>query len=195
MSIEVVHTEPALAHLLPYAPAIRVPANSEYVYVSSDDGHVDGPAPVGLADQVDTSLTALQAALEANALGFEDIVHLNRYFTDLREADAINLRAYEFFGSSWPPAGCLIGVDSLPTPGLRVCWDAIAVRPAAAATGPANDEFFFSGATAMPLYHQHPHAADDELTIPTDIVRQTEEVLGALEGQLTALKLTWRDVF
>jgi len=53
--------------------------------------------------------------------------------------------------------------------------------------------FYIAGATAVPLYHQHPHVPE-ETVLPDDIREQTERVMASLKLVLDDLGLTWRHV-
>jgi len=52
---------------------------------------------------------------------------------------------------------------------------------------------FLSGATALPLYHQHPHVPEEQKS-PDDIVEQTRRVLANIKSVLDAQGMTWRNV-
>ena len=53
--------------------------------------------------------------------------------------------------------------------------------------------FFMSGATAVPLYHMHPHI-DEECILPDDIREQTRRILVTFDEILTFNGLAWRNV-
>lgn len=58
----------------------------------------------------------------------------------------------------------------------------------------SNDVFFWmSGATAIPLYHMHPHI-DEECVLPDDIAEQTRRILTTFDEVLRFNGLGWRDV-
>ena len=57
----------------------------------------------------------------------------------------------------------------------------------------AGEILFLSGATASPLYHQHPHVAEEHI-LPDDIREQTHMTMRNLKLVLDAQGLTWRDV-
>ena len=58
----------------------------------------------------------------------------------------------------------------------------------------SNDVFFWmSGATAIPLYHMHPHI-DEECVLPDDIREQTRRVLDTFADVLAFNGMGWRDV-
>ncbi len=53
---------------------------------------------------------------------------------------------------------------------------------------------FVSGATAMPLYHEHPHIPEEEALVPNDIEEQTHLVMNSLKESLDAQGATWENV-
>jgi 2-iminobutanoate/2-iminopropanoate deaminase len=53
--------------------------------------------------------------------------------------------------------------------------------------------YYIAGATAVPLYHKHPHDPV-ETTLPDDITEQTRRVMANLKRVLDELDLTWRNV-
>ncbi len=56
-----------------------------------------------------------------------------------------------------------------------------------------GDLLFISGATALPLYHQHPHE-HDKLDPPEDVREQARIVMDNLTMCLEAAGATWSDV-
>jgi len=64
--------------------------------------------------------------------------------------------------------------------------------PAIEVTG-AGQMVFLSGATASPLYHQHPHVKEEHV-LPDDIEEQTRRAMENLKLVLDAKNLTWRNV-
>ena len=64
--------------------------------------------------------------------------------------------------------------------------------PAIEVTG-AEQILFLSGATASPLYHQHPHVKEEHV-LPDDIEEQTRRAMEAIKTVLDAKDLTWRHV-
>ncbi|MEP9350289.1 RidA family protein [Xanthobacter sp. KR7-225] len=52
---------------------------------------------------------------------------------------------------------------------------------------------FIAGATASPLYHQHPHVAEEHV-LPHDIKEQTRMALENIKQVLDARSLTWANV-
>ena len=53
--------------------------------------------------------------------------------------------------------------------------------------------FFMSGATAIPLYHMHPHI-DEECALPDDIQEQTRWVMRTILEVLEFNGLSWKNV-
>jgi 2-iminobutanoate/2-iminopropanoate deaminase len=64
--------------------------------------------------------------------------------------------------------------------------------PAIEVTG-ASQIVFLSGATASPLYHQHPHVKEEHV-LPDDIDEQTRRCMESIKSVLDARKLEWRNV-
>lgn len=64
--------------------------------------------------------------------------------------------------------------------------------PAIEVTG-ASRILFLSGATASPLYHQHPHVKEEHV-LPDDIEEQTHRCMASIKSVLDAKGLGWRNV-
>ena len=64
--------------------------------------------------------------------------------------------------------------------------------PAIEVTG-ASQILFLSGATASPLYHQHPHVKEEHV-LPDDIEEQTRRAMDSIKTVLDAKALSWRQV-
>ncbi len=64
--------------------------------------------------------------------------------------------------------------------------------PAVRVAGPA-DIIFISGSTSSPLYHRHPHVADEHRH-PIDIESQTRRAMDGIKLVLDDQGLTWRHV-
>jgi 2-iminobutanoate/2-iminopropanoate deaminase/2-aminomuconate deaminase len=64
--------------------------------------------------------------------------------------------------------------------------------PAIEVTG-AGQIVFISGATASPLYHQHPHVKKEHV-LPDDIEVQTRRAMETIQMVLDAKDLSWRNV-
>ncbi len=70
--------------------------------------------------------------------------------------------------------------------------DEMPYAPAIEVTG-AGRILFLSGATASPLYHQHPHVKEEHV-LPDDIEEQTRRAMASIQSVLDAKGLTWRNV-
>ena len=57
----------------------------------------------------------------------------------------------------------------------------------------ACDLMFLSGATASPLYHNHPHQ-DHEHVHPHSIEEQTKNAMNAIQSILDSVGASWKDV-
>jgi 2-iminobutanoate/2-iminopropanoate deaminase/2-aminomuconate deaminase len=64
--------------------------------------------------------------------------------------------------------------------------------PAIEVTG-ASRILFVSGATASPLYHQHPHVKEEH-ELADDIEEQTRRAMESIKAVLDARGLSWPDV-
>lgn len=64
--------------------------------------------------------------------------------------------------------------------------------PAIAVSGQGG-LLFIAGATASPLYHQHPHVSEEHV-LPQDMREQTRLALANIKMVLDARGLTWRHV-
>jgi len=65
--------------------------------------------------------------------------------------------------------------------------------PIAVSTGRNELFFWMSGATAIPLYHHHPHVPE-ECVLPDDIREQARRVLTTFDEVLRFNGLGWRNV-
>ncbi len=57
----------------------------------------------------------------------------------------------------------------------------------------ACDLMFISGATASPLYHDHPHKDEDHVH-PHSIEQQTKNAMEAIKSILDSVGASWKDV-
>lgn len=81
-------------------------------------------------------------------------------------------------------------------------WDTVHPQPDRAAEMPYAPAveirepsvlLFLSGATASPLYHEHPHLPADHV-LPDDIKEQTRRCLASIKSVLDTRGMTWRNV-
>ncbi|WP_283133908.1 RidA family protein [Rhizohabitans arisaemae] len=78
-------------------------------------------------------------------------------------------------------------IDTIPSRAAELPY-----APAVKVDSPVT-MYFLGGATALPLYHNHPHVPE-ECVLPDDIVEQTHRVMRNIQGVLEHLGLTWRNV-
>lgn len=131
--MELIELDASKAYMLPYAPAIKVHAGSEYVFISGaiQPGD-DAMLPDGIVEQVRFVMRRHTEALQANGLTWDDVVHVYEFLTDMRDTVDVHITMAEFTGDSgWKPANTLIGVNALSRPGARFELDVIAVRTTA----------------------------------------------------------------
>lgn len=147
-TFERLEPEPSKADYLPYAPAVVVPAGSEYFFLSGATAiplyhahpHVaeECVLPDDPAEQARRMMRTLTDLLAWLGLDWSNVVHIYEFLTDMRDTDAIHRAMYESLverpdaDESWTPASTLIGVNRLSAPGARVEFDLIAARPPSA---------------------------------------------------------------
>ena len=127
--LELIELDESKAYQLPYAPAIKVPADAEYLFLSGAVGAGDDEYPDDAVEQTRAVMRRHTAALAANGLGWDDVVHVYEFLTDMRDTVDVHITMAEFTGDSgWKPANTLIGVNALGRPGARFELDVIAAR-------------------------------------------------------------------
>lgn len=125
--IEMIHPRPEKAHLLPYAPVVRV-AHAPLHFLSAVGPlpfGEDGEVPDDILVQARMLMDNLDVQLGALGLGWENVVKVIQHVTDIREADQFGMAFAERYGTSWTPAGTLTQVDALPVRGARLQLDVI----------------------------------------------------------------------
>ena len=133
-----IHTEPARVKDMPYAPAIRVEAPGDLLFIS---GATPSPLyhkhphelhehnhPVRIEDQTRRAMETILTILTHQGLTWTDVVKITKYLTDMRDMDGMVAVLAEYFGT-WTPASTTVCVNQLSTPGARVELDMIAVYP------------------------------------------------------------------
>ncbi len=208
------------AYMLPYAPAIEVPPGAELVFLSGVTAI--GPTASSASEDVREQTLALLAnaasVLASAGTDWSNVLHIYEFVTDMREADLVHAAMGEYFvGNAMDskPANTLIGVNALEHEELRVAFDVVAVRPVPGAdrVAPVREvigattngivdgvsvrtdgtTFWMSGATAIPLYHHHPHV-DEECVLPDDIREQTRRILATFDEVLEYLGIGWGEL-
>lgn len=130
--MELIELDESKAYMLPYAPAIKVPPGSQYVFLSGAvQAHGEPPATDDVVTQVRTVMQRHTDVLAAHGLTWDDVVHVYEFLTDMRDTVEVHVTMAEFTGDSgWKPANTLIGVNALAQPGQRFELDVVAVRTA-----------------------------------------------------------------
>jgi len=133
-----IQTLPERVKDMPYAPAIRVEAPGDLLFISgatpsplyhkhphelSEHNH-----PVGIAEQTRLAMANIASILAHQGLSWTDVVKVTKYLTDMRDMDGMVAVLAEYFGD-WTPASTTVCVNQLSTPGARVELDMIAVYP------------------------------------------------------------------
>jgi enamine deaminase RidA (YjgF/YER057c/UK114 family) len=83
--------------------------------------------------QAEQTFVNLKNALAAVGAGFEHVVKLNNYFTDISHLGMFREVRDRFVDTAAPPASTAIAISALARPGALIEVEAIAVVPAAAA--------------------------------------------------------------
>ncbi|MGE0062548.1 MAG: RidA family protein [Xanthobacteraceae bacterium] len=139
-SIGEIQTNPARRPDMPYAPAIRIEAPGDLLFISgatpsplyhkhphdlSEHNH-----PVGIADQTKLAMENIKGILDHQGLTWTDVIKVTKYLTDMRDMDDMSKTMAGYFGD-WTPASTTVCVNQLSTQGARVEIDMIAVFPKA----------------------------------------------------------------
>jgi 2-iminobutanoate/2-iminopropanoate deaminase len=133
-----VQTNPDRKQDMPYAPAIRVEAPGEMLFISGatpsplyhKHPHVlsEHDHPVSIEAQTRLAMENIKTILDHENLTWTDVVKVTKYLTDMRDMDGMVAVLAAYFGS-WTPASTTVCVNQLSTPGARVELDMIAVYP------------------------------------------------------------------
>ena len=134
-----IQTLPARKADMPYAPAIRVTAPGDLLFIS---GATPSPLyhrhphdltehnhPVGIEAQTRLAMENIKGILAHEGLTWTDVVKVTKYLTDLRDMDGLVAAIASYFGD-WTPASTTVCVNQLSTPGARVELEMVAVYPA-----------------------------------------------------------------
>jgi enamine deaminase RidA (YjgF/YER057c/UK114 family) len=137
-SIGQIQTIPERVCDMPYAPAIRIEAPGDMLFIS---GATPSPLyhkhphelhehnhPVSIAAQTRLAMENIKTILDHQNLTWTDVVKVTKYLTDMRDMDEMVEVLAEYFGA-WTPASTTVCVNQLSTPGARVELDMIAVYP------------------------------------------------------------------
>jgi 2-iminobutanoate/2-iminopropanoate deaminase len=137
-SIGEIQTIPERRPDMPYAPAIRIEAPGDLLFISGatpsplyhKHPHVleEHNHPVGIQAQTRLAMENIKTILDHQNLTWTDVVKVTKYLTDMRDMDGMVAVLAEYFGN-WTPASTTVCVNQLSTPGARVELDMIAVFP------------------------------------------------------------------
>jgi 2-iminobutanoate/2-iminopropanoate deaminase len=133
-----IHTSPERIADMPYAPAIRVAAPVDLLFIS---GATPSPLyhrhphelgehlhPVAIEAQTRLAMENIKVILDHQGLRWSDVVKVTKYLTDMRDMDGMVAVLASYFGD-WTPASTTVCVNQLSTPGARVELDMIAAYP------------------------------------------------------------------
>jgi enamine deaminase RidA (YjgF/YER057c/UK114 family) len=95
-----------------------------------DNKLVGGPGD--FRAQAEQTFVNLKNALAAVGAGFEHVVKLNNYFTDISHLGMFREVRDRFINTAAPPASTAVAISALARPGALIEVEAIAVVPAAA---------------------------------------------------------------
>ncbi|HZQ14371.1 MAG TPA: RidA family protein [Pseudolabrys sp.] len=133
-----IQTLPARKPDMPYAPAIRVTAPGDLLFISGatpsplyhKHPHVlsEHNHPVGIEAQTRLAMDNIKSILDHEGLAWTDVIKVTKYLTDMRDMDGMVAAMAEYFGD-WTPASTTVCVNQLSTPGARVELDMIASYP------------------------------------------------------------------
>lgn len=136
--IEPVHTQPEKAEELPYSPGIAVSGDMEIIFLAGATAsplyhkHPHDPKehiqPDDIVEQTRRVMDNIESVLNARGATFRNVVMINKYITDMREADAMHRTMGEYL-KDWKPASTLVEINSLSSPGARVEIEMIAAVP------------------------------------------------------------------
>lgn len=121
-------TAPGVGGLEGFSQAVKV---GKRIYVSGQVGMDNAGAVIGSSDlgaQATQAFHNLQAVLLAAGATPEDVVELDFYLVSPTESDLASVRqaGSAFFPVGKAPAGNVVGIQSLPRPGLRIAITAVA---------------------------------------------------------------------
>lgn len=133
-----IQTQPDRIKDMPYAPAMRVTAGTDLLFISGATAsplyhkhpHVfeEHDHPNDIKAQVHQVMANIKEILDAEGLTWTDIVKITRYFTDMRDFEPAMSVMPQYFGD-WSPASTAICVNQLSSPGARIELDMIAAYP------------------------------------------------------------------
>lgn len=128
--IEVIHSRPAIAESMIFAPGIRVDAGTDLVFLSGitaapfGDGAADQALPDDFDEQVRMATGNIDAVLADIGADKSRIVRIVTFYTE----DFSGREMGRYLGG-WKPCSSAIGVSALPVKGAKVMYDIIIAAP------------------------------------------------------------------
>lgn len=128
-NLEVIHTRPALAETMIYAPAIRVDSGCDIVFVSGLTARPLYPEsaeaqafemPEDFDSQARLAMKNIDRVLSEVGREKSDIVRVVTFYTD-----GFNGRILGDYLEGWRPCSSAIGIRALPVPGAKVMYDLV----------------------------------------------------------------------
>ncbi|MDH3233281.1 MAG: RidA family protein [Alphaproteobacteria bacterium] len=137
-SITMVNPDPSQAEFMPYAPAVKVKGGGELIFISGATAsplyHSHPHVPEehihddDIAAQTRKCMENIKLVLDHEGMGWQHIVRVEKYLTDIREADEMHAVMNEYMGD-WKPSSTLLGVNNLSSPGARLELTMLAFKP------------------------------------------------------------------
>jgi enamine deaminase RidA (YjgF/YER057c/UK114 family) len=137
-TLQPVQPKPEQAHIMPYAPAVRIVGACDLMFLSGvtpsplyhRHPHVDSEHrhPADIGEQTRRAMAAAKEVLDSVGAGWTDVVKITKYLTDIRDADGMHAAMRPFFGD-WLPASTMVCINQLSSPGARVELDMIVALP------------------------------------------------------------------
>lgn len=117
-----------------YTYVVETTAPGRTIYIAGQLGLDIDNRLVGTAGDFGAQCTKafenLRLALAAVGAGFEDVVKVNNYLTDMSHIATLREVRDRFFNTAAPPASTTVAISSLARPGALFEIEAVAVLPA-----------------------------------------------------------------
>jgi enamine deaminase RidA (YjgF/YER057c/UK114 family) len=83
-----------------------------------------------IRDQIERTFANIEAILKAAGGGFENVLKLTIFMTDVGEQNVLNEISARVFGAANPPARTLVQIPALAHPAMKIEIEGIAAVPA-----------------------------------------------------------------
>ncbi|MEM8852144.1 MAG: RidA family protein [Pseudomonadota bacterium] len=134
-----IQTKPERIADMPYAPAMRVTAGTDLLFISGATASAlyhkhphdfsEHDHPTDIREQVHRAMANVKEVLDHEGLTWTDIIKVTKYMTDMRDFETMTITLKDYFGD-WTPASTAICVNQLSTPGARIELEMVAAYPA-----------------------------------------------------------------